>query len=137
MHIKGHSNLIALGTTPPSSGGSLVWRMRRVSGARNICMYQKELGFVFNWRGTGAHQSGPVTVSAQRLFFFCHSYQMMPQNFSKNQDNFFTTIFIYRICRRVGEVVLLKSKRDEFWTNSQFSPIVYQLSYIMLIPQFL
>ena len=56
---------------------------------------------------------------------------MMSQKFSKNQDNFFIVIFIYYINYRiVGEVVLLKSKRDKFWINSQFAPI---LAYILLI----
>ncbi len=37
-------------------------------------------------------------------------------------------------CRIVGEVVLLKSKRDGFWTNGQFTPIS---AYFLIIPQFL
>lgn len=49
----------------------------------------------------------------------------MSQEFSKNRDNFFTVIFTYCInFRIVGEVLLLKSKRAEFWVNG-------------LIPQFL
>ena len=71
---------------------------------------------------------GPMTV-------FCYSYQMMSPKFSRNRDDFFTAIFIYCInCRIVGVVVLLKSKRDGFWTNGQFAPIS---AYILIIPQFL
>ena len=61
----------------------------------------------------------PPEVDARRL-----SDRFVSQKFSKNQNNFFTAIFIYGIdCRIVGEVVLLKSKRDGFWTNGQFAPI--------------
>ena len=66
---------------------------------------------------------------------FCYSYQMISQKFSKNQDNFLTAIFIYSINYRiVGEVVLLKSKRDGFLTNGSFAPIS---AYILVILQFL
>lgn len=58
---------------------------------------------------------------------FCSSYQMMSQEFSKIQDNFFTVIFTYCInFRIVGEVLLLKSKRAEFWVNGLIPRFLYR-----------
>lgn len=52
---------------------------------------------------------------------------MMSQEFSKNQDNFFTVIFTYCInFRIVGEVLLLKSKRAEFWVNGLIPQFLYR-----------
>ena len=64
----------------------------------------------------------------------------MAQKFSKNQDNLFTVIFIYRInCRIVGKVVML-NLRVEFWVNGQLdislhpvnTPVFIQTSDFLL-----
>ena len=49
----------------------------------------------------------------------------------KNQGFFYGGLLLPVL---IGEVVLLKSKRDRFWTNGQFTPIS---AYFLTIPQFL
>ena len=59
---------------------------------------------------------------------------MISQKIPRYQDNFFTAIFIYSINYRIVGEVVLKSKRDGFWTNGSFAPIS---AYILIILQFL
>lgn len=69
------------------------------------------------------------------ITIFYYLDQIILQQFAMNLTSFFIVIFIYKILIiEVRDVIFLKSKKEDFWTNNLFTST---LAYILIVLKFL